>query len=140
MLKALSGEPVTSAVNLPALMPETAQALEPYLPLMRLLGSFYMQFYGGSIDEIELIYSGEIAALPLAPLTASCLAGLLKGIVENPVTPVNALLMAQRRGIKVRETSTAELKSYSSLAQINVREGGMVKRSPVPCWERMISD
>ena len=128
VLKALSGEPVTSAVNLPALMPETAQALEPYLPLMRLLGSFYMQFYGGSIDEIELIYSGEIAALPLAPLTASCLAGLLKGIVENPVTPVNALLMAQRRGIKVRETSTAELKSYSSLAQINVREGGTVKR------------
>jgi D-3-phosphoglycerate dehydrogenase len=128
VLKALSGEAVTSAVNLPALMPETAQALELYLPLMRLLGSFYMQFYGGSIDEIELLYSGEIAVLPLAPLTASCLAGLLKGIIENPITPVNALLMAQRRGIKVRETSTAELKSYSSLAQINVREGGTVKR------------
>lgn len=128
VLKALSGEPVTSAVNLPSLMPETAAALEPYLPLMRLLGSFYMQFYGGSVDEIELAYTGEIASLPLAPLTASCLAGLFQGIVESPVTPVNALLMAQRRGIKVRESSTAELKSYSSLAQINVREGGAVKR------------
>ena len=127
VLKALSGEPVTSAVNLPSMMPETAAALEPYLPLMRLLGSFYMQFYGGSVDEIELLYSGKIASLPLAPLTASCLGGLLQGIVENPVTPVNALLLAQRRGIKVRESSTAELKSYSSLARINVRAGGAVK-------------
>ena len=127
VLKALSGEPVTSAVNLPALVPETAAALEPYLPLMRLLGNFYMQFYGGSIDEIELLYSGEIAALPLAPLTASCLAGLLKGVVSSPVTPVNASLIAQRRGIKVRESSTAELQSYSSLVQIKVREGGKEK-------------
>ncbi|MGB4125520.1 MAG: phosphoglycerate dehydrogenase [Dethiobacteria bacterium] len=128
VLKALSGEPVTTAVNLPALMPETAVALEPYLPLMRLLGNFYMQLYGGPIDEIEVVYSGEIASLPLAPLTASCLTGLLQGIVDSPVTPVNASLMAQRRGIRVRESSTAELKSYSSLVQINVRNGGTVKR------------
>jgi len=66
--------------------------------------------------------------LPLAPLTASCLTGLLQGIVDSPVTPVNASLMAQRRGIRVRESSTAELKSYSSLVQINVRNGGTVKR------------
>ncbi len=127
VLKALSGEALTSAVNLPALMPETAAALEPYLPLMRLLGDFYMQFYGGSVDQIEVVYSGEIAALPLAPLTASCLAGLLQRIVSNPVTPVNAFLMAQRRGIRVRESATAEVKSYSSLVQINVREGKTVK-------------
>ncbi len=128
VLKALSGEPVTSAVNVPALMPETAAALEPYLPLMRLLGNFYMQLFGGSIDEIEVAYSGEIASLPLAPLTSSCLAGLLQGIVDIPVTPVNASLVAQRRGIRVRESSTAEVKSYSSLVQIAVRDGAAVQR------------
>ncbi|NLA27296.1 MAG: phosphoglycerate dehydrogenase [Firmicutes bacterium] len=128
VLKALSGEPVTSAVNVPALMPETAAALEPYLPLMRLLGSFYMQLYGGSIDEIEVVYSGEIASLPLAPLTSSCLAGLLQGVVDIPVTPVNAPLIAQQRGIRVREISTAEEKSYSSLVQISIREGAGMHR------------
>ena len=128
VLKALSGEPVTSAVNVPSLMPETAAALEPYLPLMRLLGNFYMQLFSGSIDEIEVLYSGEIASLPLAPLTSSCLAGLLQGIVDVPVTPVNAPLVAQRRGIRVRESSTAEVKSYSSLVQINVRDGAAVHR------------
>lgn len=123
VLKALSGEPVTSAVNVPALMPETAAALEPYLPLMRLLGNFYMQLFGGSIGEIEISYFGEIASLPLASLTSSCLTGLLQGIVDVPVTPVNALLVAQRRGIRVRESSTAEAKSYSSLVQIAIRNG-----------------
>lgn len=128
VLKALSGEPVTSAVNVPALMPEAAAALEPYLPLMRLLGNFYMQLFSGSIYEIEVSYSGEIASLPLAPLTSSCLAGLLQGIVDIPVTPVNASLVAQRRGIRVRESSTAEVKSYSSLVQIAVRDGTAVQR------------
>ena len=128
VLKALSGEPVTSAVNVPSLMPEAAAALEPYLPLMRLLGSFYMQLFGGSIDEIEIVYSGEVASLPLAPLTSACLAGLLQGITDVPVTPVNAFLVAQRRGIRVRESSTAEVKSYSSLVQVNVREGAAAHR------------
>jgi D-3-phosphoglycerate dehydrogenase len=95
---------------------------------MRLLGNFYMQLFSGSIDEIEVLYSGEIASLPLAPLTSSCLAGLLQGIVDVPVTPVNAPLVAQRRGIRVRESSTAEVKSYSSLVQINVRDGAAVHR------------
>ena len=128
VLKALSGEAVTSAVNVPALMPEIAAALEPYFPLMRLLGSFYMQFFGGSVDEIEVAYSGEIASLPLAPLTSSCLAGLLQGIVDIPVTPVNASLVAQRRGIRIRESSTAEARDYNSLVQIAVRNGGAVQR------------
>lgn len=126
VVKALRGEPLLSAVNMPVLLPEAAAELEPFLPLMRVLGGFYMQLFGGSIDEIEVSYSGEIASLPLAPLTTSCLIGLLEGIVTERVTWVNAPLIAKNRGIKVKESSTSTVKSYSSLVTLTVREGKAV--------------
>lgn len=123
VINALKGKPVTSAVNLPALMPEAASALEPFLPLMWLLGYFYMQMFGGSINEIEITYCGEIASLPLFPLTASCLTGLLQEIVEVQVNQVNAPHIAQRRGIQIKEVSTASAKNYRNMIVISVRDG-----------------
>jgi len=104
-------------------MPETAAALEPFLPLMWLLGYFYMQMFGGSINEIEITYCGEIAAFPLSPLTASCLTGLLQGIVEVQVNQVNAPHIARRRGIQIKEASTASAKNYRNLIMLTVRGG-----------------
>ncbi len=123
VLNALQGRPVTSAVNLPALMPETASALEPFLPLAGLLGYFYMQTYGGSIDEIEITYCGELASLPLSSLTASCLTGLLREVVEGPVNQVNAPYIARQRGIKIKEISTQSVKNYRNKIILAVRDG-----------------
>ena len=123
VVKALQGEPIVSAVNVPALMPETRAALEPFLPLMRVIGSFYLQNFGGSVDEIELTYSGEIASMPLAPLTISCLIGFLRHVVGEGVNWVNAPYIAKARGINVRETSTTETKNYSNLITMTARSG-----------------
>jgi len=121
--KALQGEPIVSAVNVPALMPEAKAALESYLPLMKVMGSFYLQMFGGQVDEIELIYSGEAASLHLAPLTISCLIGFLKHIVGDGVNWVNAPYIAKARGIDVREVSTTEVKNYSTLIKMIGRSG-----------------
>lgn len=123
VIKALHGEPVISAVNVPALMPEVMSELEPFLPLMRVMGGFYMRMFGGSVQEIEISYSGEIASLPLAPLTTSCLIGLLQGIVGGQVNWVNAPHLARSRGIRIKETSTASVKNYSNLITLTVRDG-----------------
>ncbi len=123
VIKALQGEPIVSAVNVPALMPEKRAALEPYLPLMRVMGSFYLQMFDGSVDEIELTYSGEIASLPLAPLTISCLIGYLRHVVGDGVNWVNAPHIAKARGIAVRETSTTEVRNYSNLITLTARSG-----------------
>ena len=123
VVKALNGEPIVSAVNVPALMPEARAALEPYLPLMRVLGSYYLQMFGGQVDEIELVYSGEAALLHLAPLTTSCLIGFLKHIVGDGVNWVNAPYIAKTRGIDVREVSTTEVKNYSTLIKMKGRSG-----------------
>lgn len=123
VIKALQGEPIVSAVNVPALMPEARAALEPYLPLMRVMGSFYLQMFGGQVDEIELTYSGEAASLHLAPLTTSLLIGFLKGIVGDAINWVNAPYIARARGIDVREISTTEVKNYNTLIKMKGRSG-----------------
>ncbi len=123
VIKALQGDPIVSAVNVPALMPEAREALEPFLPLMRVMGSFYLQMFGGSVDEIELTYSGEIAAMPLAPMTISCLIGFLRHVVGDGVNWVNAPYIAKARGITVKESSTTEAKNYNNLITLTARSG-----------------
>ena len=123
VIKALHGDPIVSAVNVPALMPEARDALEPFLPLMRVMGSFYLQMFGGSVDEIELTYSGEVSSLPLAPLTISCLIGFLRHVIGDEVNWVNAPYIAKARGIAVKETSTTELKNYNNLITLTARSG-----------------
>ncbi len=123
VIKALQGEPIVSAVNVPALMPEARAALEPYLPLMKMLGSFYLQMFGGQVDELELTYSGDAASLELAPMTIACLIGFLRHIVGDGVNWVNAPYIAKARGIAVREISTTEAKNYSTLITMRGRSG-----------------
>ena len=126
VVKALQGEPIVSAVNLPTMLPETRAAVEPYLPLMRVLGNLYMQLFGGNVHEIELTYSGEIASLQLSHLTISCLIGFLRPIIGDGVNWVNAPYIARVRGITVREISTTEVKNYSSLVTLSARSGDEV--------------
>ncbi|NMA92518.1 MAG: phosphoglycerate dehydrogenase, partial [Firmicutes bacterium] len=83
VISALKGEAVTSAVNVPAMLPEVMKEVTPYLPLMRMMGSFYIQNFGGQIEEIELHYRGAIAAFPTTPLTTFCLIGLLSYILGD---------------------------------------------------------
>ncbi len=123
VIRSLKGEPIVSAVNVPALLPETRAALGPFLPLARSMGSFYLQLFGGSVDEIELTYSGNIASMPLSPMTLSCLIGFLQHIVGDGVNWVNASYIARSRGIAVRETSTTEVKNYSNLITMRARTG-----------------
>lgn len=124
VIMALKGEPIVSAVNLPSMLPETKAALERYFPLMQAVGSFYLQVFGGSVDEIELTYFGDIASKPLELLTTSCLIGFLRHIVGDGVNMVNAPYIARDRGISIRETSTTEIRNYYNLVRMTGRSGG----------------
>lgn len=123
ILKALYGEPVDSAVNVPVVIPEVLAEIEPYIPLMRILGSFYMQLFGGPVDEIEIKYSGAIGAKPVEHLTASCLIGFLQVMLGEQVNYVNALHVAGGRGIRVKEMSTTSVDNFTNLVTLSVKAG-----------------
>lgn len=122
---ALKGEAVISAVNVPAMLPEVMAEVTPYLPLMRMMGSFYIQNFGGQIEEIELHYRGAIAGFPTVPLTTSCLIGILSYILgDEQVNFVNAPLIARHRGIRVREVTSKDIENFANLVLLKIKSGG----------------
>lgn len=104
----LTGEPIKNAVNLPSLPPEAAARVRPYLGLCERIGRFAGQMLHGRIQRVELCYQGDLAELPVAPLTAAAVKGLLDVILSEAVNAVNALYLAKERGIKVAEVKEAE--------------------------------
>jgi len=124
VLKALEGESAVTAVNMPTLMPEVVSEVRPFMPLMRMLGSFYMQLYGGAVDEVEVQYSGEIAGKQVTPLTTSFLIGLLQVIMGDQVNFVNAGYIAKNRGIRIKETFSSDVDNFANLITVIVTESG----------------
>ncbi|HAP31964.1 MAG TPA: phosphoglycerate dehydrogenase [Firmicutes bacterium] len=119
------GEPVQMAVNAPILPPETMAELKPFIPLMTVMGSFFMQFFGGRVKHVAINYSGEISAQPVAPLTTALLIGLLQVVLKSDVNYINALPTAKQRGIKIEESTSKSVPIYRSLitAKVTTEEG-----------------
>jgi len=88
------------AVNVPALGAKELLALTPYIELSEKLGRFQAQLAEGPVKEVRLEFYGELAELNGAPVTRAFLAGLLRDVSAR-VNAVNALLIAEERGIKV---------------------------------------
>ncbi|NMB42418.1 MAG: phosphoglycerate dehydrogenase, partial [Firmicutes bacterium] len=120
VVQVLKGKPTHLAINVSVLPPELSVEVQPFIPLMKILGSFYMQVFGGRVKEIEITYSGEIANYPVTTLTTSFLVGFLRIMVSSSVNFVSARLTARRRGIKVREATSKNTSGFNNLVTVKV--------------------
>ena len=118
---ALTGGVVTSAVNIPAVSPETLEVLGPLLPLARQLGQLVGALSEGRLAPLELVYEGQVADLDTRLLTTAVLAGILHGRVEEAVNLVNAGNLARERGLEWTETTSPRARDYTN--RITVRAG-----------------
>jgi D-3-phosphoglycerate dehydrogenase len=116
---------IGNAVNVPSISRESLGEMRPYLALAEKLGRFQGQLCTGSIDQIEVEYSGEAAELNVAPLTVAVLKGLLESMTDQ-VNMVNAPILAQERGIKVIESKVSRTSDFASA--ITTRVKGCVDR------------
>jgi D-3-phosphoglycerate dehydrogenase len=144
VLRVLAGELVPEAVNLPQVPKEQGQELVRHLPLAEALGSFLAQAYPDRYEAIEVIYSGELAALPTTLATNSVLKGFLGAMLGEAVNYINAPSLANRRGLRVQESKVTahptegkrpELAPEASLITVRVvgakgeyRIAGMLRR------------
>ncbi len=119
----LKGEPVDMAVNVFVIPQEVLSEVEPFIPLMKTLGSFYMQVFDGRVEKIEIIYSGEISEYPVTPLTTALLIGFLRVMLNSTVNFVNAPIIARNRGIQVKETKSKSTSIFHNLVTVNVTTG-----------------
>lgn len=94
---------VRGAVNLPSVGAQELKALQPYINLAERMGRFHAQLVDEPVREIALEYAGGLAASDAAPVTRAFLAGLLRNVSAR-VNVVNSLLIAEERGIVVKES------------------------------------
>jgi D-3-phosphoglycerate dehydrogenase len=115
VLAALAGGTPRYAVNAPFVAPEEWSVLAPYIRLGHQLGALCTQLIHEPVRAYEIEYLGELSDVETAPVRLAVLQGLLAGVCEERVTPVNAPLLARERGLKYRERSMPESASYAGL-------------------------
>ncbi len=126
VLLALRGELAPYAVNVAA-GTELSEVLRPFVALTERLGRLLTGLAGGGISTVAFEFSGAIAEHDCRVLTLAGLKGVFRAVVHQPVTYVNAPLLAEERGIRVTETKSARAEDYVNLVTIRGdADGGSV--------------
>ncbi len=110
---------VTNALNMPSISAEDAPRLKPYIALAEQLGSFSGQITSGAIKEITIEYEGTVTEINTDPITSVLIASLL-GAQMDTVNMVNALTLAEARGIKISQSYTGAGKDWRSMINVIV--------------------
>jgi len=111
---ALHGEFVPYAVNVSA-GAEVSELVRPFLPLAEKLGALVVGLAPAPLRAFDAGYYGGLADRDTRVLTLAALKGLLSSVVHEPVSFVNAPIIARDRGLGVSETRSRETADYVNL-------------------------
>ncbi len=114
---ALKGEFVPYAVNVSA-GAEVTEVVRPFVPLAEKLGAVVAGLAQGGVRSIVASYLGRIAESDTRVLTLAILKGILGGSVHEPVSFVNAPMLARERGLTVSEMRSTLSQDYVSLISL----------------------
>jgi D-3-phosphoglycerate dehydrogenase len=78
-----------------------AEELRPWLPLCEKLGRIFAALAGGATAAMAVEVRGEIAQYDVSVLELAAMKGMFSDVTEEPVTYVNAPLVAKERGVEV---------------------------------------
>jgi D-3-phosphoglycerate dehydrogenase len=126
LLLALAGQFVPNAVNVDA--GPVPDALRPFLPLVEKLGQLYTALAGGGPGgrtsavgggRLQIDYLGALVEQDIRVLTLAALKGMLGPVSNEPVTYVNAPLLAAERGIEVTESKTRHSRDWVNLIALS---------------------
>jgi D-3-phosphoglycerate dehydrogenase / 2-oxoglutarate reductase len=117
VLRALRGEFVADAVNVTS-GGAVGEEVRPWLPLTQKLGIVLAALTGRSLASVTVDVRGELAAEDVSVLRLAALRGVFSGVVDEQVTFVNALRLAQERGMAITVVSAPESPSHRSVVSV----------------------
>lgn len=125
---ALVEQDYSRAVNAPAIGGEAMRRLQPLLDLATRLGRLAAALAPAAVEAIEVRYAGGQEDA-LRPLTTAAVIGVLADVVgRGAVNFVNALHLAESRGIDVRRIGTAPHGDYAEYIEVRLSGGGKETR------------
>jgi D-3-phosphoglycerate dehydrogenase len=120
----LEGRLPQHAVNAPIMPAETLETLAPYFDLAERLGRFYTQIAPGHIEQVRIVYGGELAQMDTTPIKAAIVKGLLESIIEERVNLVNVHLIARARGLSIVEEKRPDAGPFASVIALEITADG----------------
>lgn len=112
---------VRNAVNFPSLSLEEYKKIGPYVRLGEALGSLISQISEGRMNEIGIRYYGDLTDINTNLVSSSVVKGVLKPILSERVTMVNALTIAAERGMTLVQSRSTRTRSFSNLISVKLR-------------------
>ncbi|WP_186242232.1 phosphoglycerate dehydrogenase [Mycobacterium simulans] len=113
---ALAGEFVPDAVNVGGGV--VNEEVAPWLDLARKLGVLVAALSDELPVSLSVQVRGELAAEEVEVLKLSALRGLFSGVIEDPVTFVNAPAIASERGVTAEITKATESPNHRSMVDV----------------------
>jgi D-3-phosphoglycerate dehydrogenase len=113
---ALAGELVPDAVNVKG--GAIAEDVRPGIPLAEKLGRIFTALAGGVAVQLDVEVRGEIVQHDVKILELAALKGIFADVVEDPVTYVNAPVIAVDRGVAVRLVTDEESPDHRNLVTV----------------------
>ena len=124
VMAVLRGEPARNTVNAPFLPPEVHSVLAPYLPVASLLGKLVTNLAEGQFLGVNIGYQGDITEYDTALLRSAVVMGLLTPVSGQKVNLINALFLAQQRGLKITEQKSVSAPEYGNLITVTLETTG----------------
>ncbi|WP_293951707.1 phosphoglycerate dehydrogenase [uncultured Corynebacterium sp.] len=121
VLKALAGEFVADAVNVSG--GRVGEEVALWMELSRKLGLLAGKLVDGTPVSLEVLARGELSSEDVNALGLSAVRGLFSGIIEEPVTFVNAPRIAEERGVTVEVKTNTESVTHRSVVEVKVVTG-----------------
>jgi len=112
----------TTAINMPAISPETLAVMQPFMKLAEKMGRLAGQIAGARFDKVEITYGGAAAEKDTKPVTISAIKGLLESVGRS-ANFVNAITLLKECGANLTESKTEATNGYSNIITIKVYNG-----------------
>ncbi|WP_457253434.1 phosphoglycerate dehydrogenase [Pedococcus sp. P5_B7] len=113
---ALGGDLVPDAVNVSSgVVPEEVR---PGIALVEKLGRIFTSLAGSVPVQLDVDVKGEITAHDVSIWKLAALKGLFTDVTEDPVTYVNAPLLAEQRGCEVRLLTDPTMQDFRNVTTL----------------------
>lgn len=115
---ALGGELVPDAVNIQG--GSIDEDVRPYVGLTEKLGQIASTLAGSPISQVTVEARGEISGSDASVLQLSALKGIFSKLVEDPVSYVNAPVLAKDRGVNAELASVPDADGLRSATRVKL--------------------
>jgi D-3-phosphoglycerate dehydrogenase / 2-oxoglutarate reductase len=123
VIKVLKDEIADFAVNLPSFSEDIYNSVSPFIKLCEDLGSLFSQLSEACPEDIEVSFNGMISGYKTNLLVSMILTKILQKYTSERINLVNVNIIAEERGLKIKETKNSQSKDYINL--INLKGKGI---------------